>query len=232
MDLLDAIDFIQEELVPFSRNRDSIGGELFELISPTWVDLQAAQWIPRCSLPGAGKQIMVLNASRRFIADMYLQRATCRRRRDGWPIVEAPANVRFDEEAVQEVEWQLLETLLRARRTSTSGPGQSPQPSPDQRRSLRGVLDLRNERKQPVICLVRARPGVRSLLRTLRDEFPQISLLVLSGTQFPKEGELSELMPKLLEPELHSEREHDILKICCYAVGRLGVTLYAEECGR
>lgn len=191
-----------EILIQFAPDPSAID-RILDIIAPNWVDLNAARWIARCALETSIKPAVVLNAETKFAADMYIRRAACKPPKTCWyvlPITSVFGENTFDDIA-QEI-WQSLHAsfadfLLKDPFCS------------DLDQQLAALLQDLQQRARPVVVVCKLPPQANVIILRLRDKFPYLHFLFLSGSELPDAEEYPETVLRLIKPALPHGKEQE-----------------------
>lgn len=189
-----------EILVRFAPDSSTVD-RILDIIAPNWVDLHAARWIARCALERSNRPAVVLNANTRFAADMYVRRAACKPPRTCWHIVSITTV--FGENAFEDIAreiWQSLHAcfadfLLKDPFCS------------DLDQQLTILMQDLQQLQRPVIVVCKLPPQANEIILRLRDRFPYLQFLFLSGSELPDAGQYPETVLRLIEPALPDGKE-------------------------
>jgi hypothetical protein len=175
-------------------------GTLFDAIAPCWVDPLAARWLAVLPKRPADRRALAMNVDAQqdpyeFIAENFARRALGNPRPDPlndkdvkWLVIAPTAvNGGSYEELVQEVRDALMAQLCPQR----CGDAQ-----------FKGLLAARVKRL-PVFVAVPMPAPDNQLLAQLRQAFPGVTFLLLTGRQLPPVSSLSNVT--LLQPELQAD---------------------------
>jgi hypothetical protein len=189
---------------------DTIAERILALIAPFWVNLCAARWIPDCALARGLKPIIVLNASAKISADMYVQRASCRSPKTMWPVLEVHGlyGEKADAEMIAEIE-----DALRRRFRLEQDPFEE-----DTRQRLKDLLRTRDQEGKPVFVVFRLSSHIAGLFPELQQALPALTLFVLTGEELPDTSVLGAVPARFLEPRLQPGEERQARIDYDYAV--------------
>ena len=178
---------------------------ILEIIAPGWVDLAAARWLAFCASASAPRPAAVINAKSRFAADMYVRRASCRPPKTMWHVVSVTGTVgelAFEDLAV-EIQQALLDNFAAHLSTDPLDPAPEVQ--------LPRVLKTLENKRRPVIVVLRIPVSVAELMPRLQDRFPYITFLFLSGDTLPDATQCPEMLVRRIEPALALGREDEAM---------------------
>ncbi len=197
--LIDAVKVL-EYLVPFSPDLAAID-RIFDIIAPGWVDLRAARWILICARKEELKPAIVLNAASKFAAEMYVRRASCKPSKNCWQVI--PITAVYGENAFEDIAreiWQSLKNYFDD--ALIADPFDD---SPDQ--ELITLLQHLNQLGRPAVIVMKLPPQANTLITRLRDQYPYLTFLFLSGPELPDPGQYPETLLKSLRPVLNTDME-------------------------
>ena len=160
-------------------------GRILALIAPSWVDLCAARWVADCAWQLESKPIALVNAESAFAAEMYVRKASGKPPRTQWPVL--PMTSVYGEQAFEDFVQEARLALIRAFRL-VADPFDS-----DINQRLDELLSERNRKGKPVFIVVRYDVNVAYMLPRLQKALPLVSILVLSGPEFPEREEIASL---------------------------------------
>jgi hypothetical protein len=186
---------------------------ILSIIAPSWVDLCSARWITHCAQSKDIKPIVVLNASRKTTADMYIQRASCRTQKAMWPVIILSGV--FGEAAVSEILSEINQALIQEFRLVEDPFGDNV----DKR--LKDLLKNRDKQGKPVFLLMRYHSSLKKIMSELHAALPWITLFVLTGDELPDISDFEPTPLRLLEPLLQPGVEEEAQNDYDYAVSVL-----------
>jgi len=204
MHLIEAVKVL-EFLVPFSPDLTAVD-RILDIIAPNWVDVRAARWILICARKQQLKPAIVLNAASKFAAEMYVRRATCKPSKNCWQVI--PITAIHGENAFEDITreiWQVLKDYFND--ALISDPFDD---SPDQ--ELITLLQHLNGLGRPAVIVMKLPPQANTLITRLRDQYPYLTFLFLSGRELPDPGQYPETLLKSLRPALNAQMEADARK--------------------
>lgn len=200
---------ILENLAPHMVPEDN-ANRILSIIAPSWVDLCSARWITHCALSKDSKPIVVLNASRKTTADMYIQRASCRPQKNMWPVIVL--NMVFGEAAVPEILNEISQALIQEFRIAEDPFGD------DVHKRLKMLLENRDKQGKPVFLLMRYHSSLKRIIPELHAALPRITLFILTGDELPNASVFEPAPMRLLEPLLKPGVEEEAQNDYDYAV--------------
>ena len=174
---------------------------ILDLVAPTWVDLCAARWIAQCALAPSPRPAVVINAQTHFSAEMFVRRACCRPPRTMWHLVRVTAV--FGETAFEDLAME-IQTALEATFASALQYADAPA------QQLALVLNRLNQRGHATVVVLRLNVGFEELIPPLRERFPYLTFLFLSGDELPS-GECPVSLLRPVDPCLAPGQEIDAL---------------------
>lgn len=167
---------------------------ILSIIAPSWVNLCSARWIAHCARYEDKKPIVVLNASKKRTADMYIQRACCRTRKTMWPVI--PLSQIHGEATVPEMLAEVDQALLHYFRLEED------LFDDDVYERLENLLKTRDEQGKPVFLLIRYQPYLKKFVARLHESLPRITLFILTGDELPDLADFQPTPLRLLKPVL------------------------------
>ena len=176
---------------------------ILDIIAPNWVDLHAARWIARCALEKSNKPAVALNAETKFAADMYIRRAACKPPKTCWHVV--PITAVFGENTFDDIAQEIWQSL----RNSFADFLLNDPFLSDFDQQLVALLQDLHQLSRPVVIVCRLPPRANTIILRLRDRFPYLHFLFLSGKELPDAAEYPETVLRLVKPELPQGKEHD-----------------------
>ena len=196
-------------LVEYMDNQE-LADRILSMIAPSWVDLCAARWIPDCYRLQTNKPLVVLNATRKITADMYVQRACCRSPKTTWPVISVSGV--YGESSRDEIVREIKEMLQRRFRLERDVYEE------DFDKCLLEVMALRESNGEPVFVVLRLDHQITPHLSYLKDQLPYVTFFALTGDA-PIDAGLGGHAPvRVLEPLLQPGQEEKALGRYRYAV--------------
>ncbi len=191
---------ILEFLVPLVPDVTSID-RILDIIAPAWVDLHAARWIAVYARMDDHRPAVVLNASSKFAAEMYIRRASCRPSKTSWQLV--PITSIHGESVFDDIALEIWQALL-----SSFADVLIPDPFEDDiERQLAQLLFALQKRGRPAIIVLKFTSRSQLFVPQLQERFPYLCFLFLSGTELPDEQSCPTSYLHRLEPALNSGQE-------------------------
>jgi hypothetical protein len=175
--------------------------QILAIVAPSWVDLSAARWLADFGTSPAERPALILNASTHFSATMYVQRAGCKPPKTRWPLI-ATTGV-HGEQPAREIAAEIEQSLIQEFRLADD-PFQK-----NARERLIALLRTRQQQRRPVFVGLRLAPEMASLLAELQQQevVRSVTLIVLSGDEFPEAPLLERAKVQRVEPRLEPGAE-------------------------
>lgn len=173
---------------------------IFDLLTPSWVDIYSAGIIPHIAMNKKYKSAIVLNAKSEFSAKMYIQRASCKLP-DSWPIYIFPdKNGPSKDEIANEIEEWLMRDF---------GPDDLDGLFVDNRERREALKDILADEKRLPIFIVFNYSKFEKFLPELQknDILSQVTFFLLTGETYPEQEKFEELQFSLIEPPLQPNAE-------------------------
>lgn len=195
-----------ETLVSFAPDTSAID-RIFEIIAPNWVDLDAAGWIARCALMKDDKPAVALNAQTQFAAEMYVRRAACKPPKTCWHLV--PITAVFGESAFDDIAHEIWQALhISFANFLLMDPFQAN----DLDQQLTDLLQDLHQRGRPVVVVCRLPPNAGEMILRLRERYPYLQFLFMSGNELPDAQNYQETVLRLITPALPEGKEQTARK--------------------
>lgn len=192
-----------------------IADRILALIAPSWVDLCAARWLAHCARWREARPAVLVNAETGFAAQMYVQRASCKPP-GAWPMV--PYTGVHGEDTAADAIAEIKDALIREFRLEAdlfvTG---------DLEAELEDLLEVREQRGDPVFVVLKLSPTVRNVLGQLQQHLPRVTFVVLTGEDVPAPKSVAGLHFRIAEPRLAPGIEREARSDYNYARSLLAI---------
>jgi TIR domain len=197
-DLEDALAALGEILPGLPRESRRV---LVELAEPLWIQEAAARHILPVTRRAEGQRLLAINAQYQETGNWYIHRATCSA--TGTLVLRISGIFGEDQGA------EIVAAVEDACRRMVFGPdGGRSMPEALREKVLQKNLRLTNRQ---VFLLVDEHAVRREVVEALRQRFPSVTFVLLSGRSFPDREALGLPAIELIRPELSGEDEEDAI---------------------